>query len=116
MRILLQTSIAHADDDWHVGRFSLLTQHLRTLADVAARNRAADASGSDPVLAGLTRDQFDEVWLFGVDGGVALSDDDIAGINRFQREGGGLLTTRDHENMGRWLRGIEGVEIGRAHV
>jgi hypothetical protein len=113
VRILLQTSIASADDDWSINRFALLTQHLRSFADVTARDRQADAAGNDPVLAGLSRDRFDEVWLFGVDGGVALSDADCAGVNRFHREGGGLLTTRDHHNMGMWLRAIDGV--GAAH-
>src|SRR5262249_59959288 len=65
VRILLQTSIAHADDDWHVGRFSLLAQYLRSFAEVTARNREVDTYGNDRVLPGLTRDHFDEVWLFG---------------------------------------------------
>lgn len=113
MRILLQTSIPYVDDDWNVGRFSLLAEHLRSFADVTARDREADASGNDPVLAGLSRDDFDEVWLIGADGGVALTEADCAGVNRFHRDGGGLLTTRDHHNMGMWLRLIEGV--GEAH-
>ncbi len=113
MRILLQTSIRYVDDDWNVSRFSLLAEHLRTFADVTSRDRQADATGNDLVLAGLSREQFDEVWLIGVDGGDALSDADCAGVNRFHLEGGGLLTARDHQNMGRWLRHIEGV--GDAH-
>ena len=113
MRILLQTSIAYVSDDWNVSRFSLLAEHLRSVADVIARDRQADASGNDPILTGLSRDRFDEVWLLGVDGGVGLSEADCAGVNRFHREGGGLLTTRDHHNMGMWLRLIEGV--GAAH-
>lgn len=113
VRILLQTSIAHVDDDWNVGRFSLLAEHMRSFADVTARNRQADAAGNDPVLAGLSRDRFDEVWLLGVDGGVALSEADCAGVNRFHGEVGGLLTTREHRNMGLWRRRIEGV--GDAH-
>jgi len=38
---------------------------------------------------------------------------DIAGVNAFLAAGGGLLTARDHQDMGRWLRGLEAV--GRAH-
>ena len=30
-RILIQTTIPPMADDWHVGRFSLLTQYLRGL-------------------------------------------------------------------------------------
>jgi hypothetical protein len=46
-RILLQTTIPTVEDDWHVGRFSLLHKHLASLKDkggdalfeVTARNR-----------------------------------------------------------------------------
>lgn len=74
MRILLQTSIPYVHDDWNVGRFSLLAAQLRCFADVTTRDRQADESGNDPLLVDLSRDRFDEVWLFGVDGGVALSE------------------------------------------
>src|SRR5215471_20848264 len=113
IRILLQCSIPYAEDDWHVGRFSLLRDELSAIGEVVARNREPDERGDDPVLSKIGRSKFDEVWLFGVDGGSGLSARDCAAINAFQREGGGLLTTRDHQNMGMWLRQIEGV--GNAH-
>ena len=112
-RVLLQCSIAHEVDDWHVGRFSLLAQELGRWSNVTARNREPDGSGNDPVLLGLSRERFDVIWLLGVDGGTGLTASEIAAVNRFQREGGGLLTVRDHFNMGLWLRGIEGA--GAAH-
>jgi hypothetical protein len=113
MNILLQCSIPYAQDDWHVGRFALLAQELGKGATVVARNREPDERGDDPVLSGLSRAQFDQAWLLAVDGGSALSARDIAGVNRFQREGGSLLTARDHQDMGMWLRQLEGV--GQAH-
>ncbi len=113
IRILLQCSIPFAEDDWHVGRFSLLRDELSTVAEVVARNREPDSRGDDPVLSKLTRAKFDELWILGVDGGTALSARDSASINAFQKEGGGILTARDHQNMGMWLRQIEGV--GAAH-
>jgi hypothetical protein len=112
-RVLLQCSIAHEVDDWHVGRFSLLAAELGRWCEVTARNREPDSTGADPVLLGLSRAGFEAVWLLGVDGGTALTPAEIAAVNRFQREGGGLLTVRDHCNMGLWLRGIEGA--GAAH-
>ena len=33
IRILLQTTIPNHEDDWHIGRFSLLAEHLRSLTD-----------------------------------------------------------------------------------
>jgi hypothetical protein len=116
MRILVQCTIPYAADDWHVGRFSLLVQALRDAGhDVVARDLAPTAHGDDPVVSRISRDQLDELWLLAVDGGQApaLSSGDIAAVNAFQRAGGGLLTARDHENMGRWLRQLDG--IGRAH-
>src|SRR5262249_15083937 len=49
----------------------------------------------------------------GVDGGTGLSKRDCEAVNAFHRQGGGLLTVRDHQNMGLWLRQIEGA--GAAH-
>jgi len=121
IRILIQTSIPFAADDWHVGRFSMLVETIRgfrrsdgsPLAEVTARNREADTTGRDPVLAGLSRRDFDELWMFGVDGGVGCNDAECAAIDAFHRAGGGLLTIRDHQDMGLWLRKIPGV--GGAH-
>jgi hypothetical protein len=107
-RILLQSSIGFVEDDWHVGRFSLLAAELGRWARVTARNREAGGGRPDPVLARLDRADFDEVWLLAVDGGTASSPPECDALNRFQREGGGILTARDHTDMGRWLRALEG--------
>ena len=113
MRILLQCTIRDTPDGWNVGRFALLAQELRRGADVVARNLEPDARGDDPVLSHLSRRDFEEAWLLGVDAGRGPSPRDIAGVNAFQAEGGGLLTARDHQDMGRWIRELDGV--GRAH-
>jgi hypothetical protein len=70
------------------------------LATVTARDRTPDANGNDPVLSHLDRSDFDELWLFALDVGGSLSDADCAGITRFHQQGGGILTTRDHQDMG----------------
>ena len=106
-RILLQTTIPFAEDDWNIGRFSLLAEELGRSADVVARDHAA-GPGDDPVVAGLSRRDFDEVWILAVDGGIGFSPGELAALNRFHREGGGLLTARDHANMGLWLRKLDG--------
>jgi len=61
INILIQTTIPYAEDDWHVGRFSMLTDALRSQVDadgnaiyhITTRNREADANGIDPVLSEL---------------------------------------------------------------
>ena len=121
IRILLQTTIPFAEDDWHIGRFSLLRDQLASLKDeagnplyeITTRNREADDEGNDPVLSTLDRSDFDELWLFAVDTGDGLSVPDCQGITRFRQRGGGMLTTRDHQDLGTSLCTLGG--IGAAH-
>jgi hypothetical protein len=121
IRILLQTTIPAIEDDWHIGRFSLLCEHLRGLKDeqgralyeVMARNRKTNADGNDEVLYRLDATDFDELWLFAVDTGDGLTVADCQGITRFRQRGGGILATRDHQDLGSSLCTLGGV--GRAH-
>src|SRR6267142_206499 len=121
IRILLQTTIPFAEDDWHVGRFSLLRNHLASLKDeaekplyeVVARNREQDTAGDEPVLSSLDTSDFDELWLFAIDTGEGLTVADCQGITRFRQRGGGILATRDHQDLGISLCTLGG--IGRAH-
>jgi hypothetical protein len=121
VQILLQTTIPEVLDDWHIGRFSLLREFLATLTDeagnllyrVTARNRESDNGVADPVLSGLDQSDFDELWLFAVDTGQGLTAADCEGITRFRQRGGGILATRDHQDLGSSLCTLGG--IGRAH-
>jgi hypothetical protein len=121
VKILLQTTIPFAEDDWNIGRFSLLREHLSSLADangtplyeVVARDREIDASGNDPVILSLPQSDFDELWLFAVDTGDGLTPDDCAAITKFGQRGGGILSTRDHSDLGSSLCTLGG--IGAAH-
>ena len=119
--ILLQTTIPDVEDNWHVGRFSLLRQYLSSLKDeqgnnlfvVTARNRQANADGNDEVLSQLDKSDFDQLWIFAVDTGNGLTSADCEGITRFRQRGGGILSMRDHQDLGSSLCTIGG--IGRAH-
>lgn len=121
IRILLQTTIPATEDDWNIERFSLLRDHLQSIKDengnllceVTARNREKTSEGNDPVLSSLDVTNFDELWLFAVDTGEGLSTADCEGITRFLQRGGGILTVRDHQDMGSSLCTLGGV--GRAH-
>lgn len=120
-RILLQTTIPYIEDDWHIGRFSLLRAHLESLHNssgaplyhVTARNREVDANGNDAVLHRLDETDFDQLWLFAVDVGDGLTGDDCAGITKFRKQGGGIFSTRDHNDLGSSLCTLGG--IGAAH-
>lgn len=120
-RILLQTTIPFAEDNWHIGRFSLLRNELSSMKDpqgnqlceVTTRNREADSAGNDPVLSTLDETDFDELWLFAIDNGDGLSVPDCQGITRFRQRGGGIMATRDHQDLGISLCTLGG--IGRAH-
>ena len=121
IRILLQTTIGSNEDDWHINRFSLLREHLSSLTDehgralyhVTARNRETNADGNDQILSTLDQTEFDELWLFAVDTGDGLTVADCQGITRFRQRGGGIFTTRDHQDLGSSLCTLGG--IGRAH-
>ena len=121
IRVLLQTTIPTTADDWHIGRFSLLHEHLASLKDeagnalcvVTARDRVVNAAGDDPVLSTLDKSDFDELWLFAVDTGNGLSKGDCEGITKFRQRGGGILATRDHQDLGSSLCTLGGV--GAAH-
>ncbi|MBD0345119.1 MAG: hypothetical protein ICV63_09925 [Coleofasciculus sp. Co-bin14] len=108
IRILLQTTISTTEDDWSIERFSLLRDYLLSLTDetgkpiveVTARDREENAEGNDPVLSTLGESDFDELWLFALDTGGGLSQQDCAGITAFHQQGKGIFTTRDHQDMG----------------
>jgi hypothetical protein len=119
-RILLQTTIPYAADDWHIGRFSLLHEYLAGLRgddgtplfDVSARDR--DAVGKpDSVLSHLDKSDIDELWLFAVDTGDGLTSEDCEAIGRFRQRGGGMLVARDHMDLGSSVCTLGGV--GAAH-
>jgi hypothetical protein len=98
-----------------------LREHLSSLKDdagtplyqVTARNRETNTAGDDPVLSTLDTSNFDELWLFAVDTGNGLTKTDCAGITRFHQRGGGILSTRDHQDLGSSLCTLGGV--GNAH-
>jgi len=115
IHILLQTTIPAIEDDWHIDRFSLLRDHLASnpLYRVTTRNREVNAEGDDVLLSELDASDVDELWLFAVDTGNGLSVADCEGITRFHQRGGGILTTRDHQDLGSSLCTLGGV--GRAH-
>jgi hypothetical protein len=121
VKILLQTTIPYDENDWHTGRFSLLTEHLRSLKDgdgnvlydVTTRNREVDENGDDPVLSKLDESGFNQLWLFALDMGDGLTTNDCKGITKFRQRGGGILSARDHNDMGSSLCTLGG--IGAAH-
>ncbi len=119
-KILLQTTIPFTEDDWHIGRFSLLADFLKhqtdddgeRLFEVVARDR--DPTGKpDSVLSTLDESDFDELWLFAVDTGDGLTKEDCAAIGRFRARGGGMMVTRDHQDLGCSVCTLGGV--GLAH-
>jgi hypothetical protein len=120
IQVLLQTTIPAIADDWNIERFSMLRDYLAGLKDrggaplckVTARDRISPGV-PDPVLSTIDRSDFDELWLFAVDSGDGLHEEDCAAIGRFRRKGRGLLVTRDHMDLGSSVCTLGGV--GLAH-
>ena len=107
IRVLLQTTITPAANDWSIHRFSLLAALLRQerdesgqpVFDVTTRDR--DPLGApDTLLSNLARSDYDQLWLFAVDIGNGLSKEDCHGIDAFRARGGGVLVARDHMDLG----------------
>ncbi len=121
IRILLQTTLLPSDNDWNIDRFSMLRDYLVSLkddagnaaCDLVARDRQLNADGDDPILSTLGDSDIDELWLFALDLGDGLSSNDCEGITAFHRSGRGILTTRDHQDMGICLCGLGA--IGSLH-
>jgi hypothetical protein len=120
IKVLLQTTIPATADDWSIARFSRLGALLRDQRDAEGRPvfevtmRDRDPPGApDQLLSALDRSEFDEMWLFAVDTGDGLTIEDCEAISRFRRNGGGLLVTRDHMDLGSSLCTLGGV--GNAH-
>jgi hypothetical protein len=119
-KILLQTTIPTTLDDWSIARFSALTALLAGMRDehggpvfeVTARDR--DPPGApDSVLAALDSFDYAALWLFAVDTGDGLTPEDCAGVSKFRRRGGGMMVTRDHQDLGSSVCTLGGV--GEAH-
>jgi hypothetical protein len=119
VKILVQTTIPRRADDWSIASLTLMRRELAAIQEgelkfeVVARDRDGDANAPDPVLSSLHQSDFDELWLFALDNGEGLTPADCSGITRFRQRGGGILTTRDHQDMGSSLCTLGG--IGAAH-
>src|SRR4051794_41938148 len=99
-RILLQTTIAEHPDDWDISRFSLLTAELRAAGHQVIARNLVNRPDDDPVLSHVDQLGYDQLWLLAVDVGDGLTDAEAEAIVRFRENGGGLLTARDHQDMG----------------
>lgn len=119
-KILLQTTIPTTEDDWSIARFSRLGALLaeqrdgggNPLYEVVLRDRAPYGR-PDPVLSTIDESDYGQLWLFAVDTGDGLTEEDCASISRFRRNGGGLMVTRDHMDLGSSVCTLGGV--GKAH-
>jgi hypothetical protein len=120
-----QTTILPTEDDWGIDRFSLLRDYLSSLKDdrghplteVVARDRDEDANGNDVILSHLAETDFDRLWLFAVDVGDGLTEQDCAGINTFRQRSGGIFAARDRQDLVSSLCKLTGVchAIGASH-
>ncbi len=115
-KILLQTTIAEHPDDWDITRFSLLADELRAAGhQVTARNRFSRGE-DDPILSRLDELDYDQLWLLAVDIGDGLTGAESQAIVRFRENGGGVLTARDHQDLGSCLIGLGSLgEVNHFH-
>ncbi len=109
--ILIKTTIPRIEDDWNVGRFSLLARHLASLKGgdgqplytVESADRRETVSGDDSDLAALANRGGGQLWLIATDVTGGLTRGDVAAITAFRQTGGGVFLTRDHQDLGSCL-------------
>ncbi len=87
-------------------RFSLTLAHRRNVSDAQVMRGAPGIAASiknfafDNV-AHFTPNQFDEVWLFGIETAVSpLRPAEVTAITRHMNRGGGVFATGDHDTLG----------------
>jgi hypothetical protein len=123
LRVLLQTTIPFSEDDWSIARFGRLATLLANdrnidgspSFEVVARDR--DPVGRpDSVLCQLDHSKYDELWLFAMDRGDGLTQEDGAAIDRFWRNGHGLLVARDHMDLGCSICQLAGMGDGFTRI
>lgn len=76
--------------------------------EVTTANRGPDGTADidNVTLTGLDLDNYDQLWLFGFGSALGVLDvAEIAAVESFMDDGGGVLTTGDHANLGRSLSG-----------
>lgn len=82
--------------------------------DEPGLNRKRTLLGT-PVLVELPHGGFGQAWIFGVDGGgeSGLTPRETESLHRFYEDGGGIMLTRDHHDMGCALVRIG--DVGAVH-
>ncbi|PSP64017.1 hypothetical protein BRC77_05100 [Halobacteriales archaeon QH_8_64_26] len=88
------------NDPWFWVDFDLTTAH---------RGSDSSADMSNQSLEQIQLDDYDELWLFGYSSADEFlsngEDGEISAVESFMDDGGGVLTTGDHANLGRGLSG-----------
>ncbi len=114
-KILFKTTVEDDENDWCSARFQLLKRTLENAGFVVeSRDRINDQSGNDVDFKSLTESDYDQLWIFAVEGNDGgLTREDAKHIDAFRRQGKGCMLTRDHMNVGNTLVHIP--EIGPAH-
>src|SRR6266699_6022361 len=64
---------------------------------------SSTALGHDTDLEEAARGAYGRLWLIAVDATGALTQVDVGNISRFRQSGGGILLTRDHQDLGACL-------------
>lgn len=59
----------------------------------------------DTANPAVTIANYDQIWIFGIDGGVSISTAEITAIATFMNAGGGVFATGDHAALGRAMSG-----------
>ena len=68
-----------------------------------AFSRSENHNGDDSDLLQLANGAYDQLWLIATDVTGALTSGDVENVAQFRTRGGGILLTRDHQDLGACL-------------
>lgn len=83
-------------DPWPWVKFDVTLIHRHSDPSADLQNKTLDSIGLD---------DFDELWLFGIQAGNQLSANELNAVHSFMDKGGGVLHTGDHASLGQGIAG-----------
>ena len=112
---LLLSTIATDPSDWHIGRFSLLGEMIRTAGleldsafDLTISDYPKDQAKREALQGDLSSGRFGQIWLIAPDMDNGLDQGFFRALESAVKVGSDLVIARDHTDLGSCLLELQG--------
>ena len=112
---LLLSTIATDPSDWHIGRFSLLGEMIRTAGleldsafDLTISDYPKDQVQREALQGDLSSGRFGQIWLIAPDMDNGLDQGFFRALESAVKVGSDLVIARDHTDLGSCLLELQG--------